>query len=285
MGIHPAMKAGRIALMISCLTIWPILVPHQSECSGRGTFPVEQRLVREGTFAVRFLASISKSIVEDEASAEKTLGDMGITPQNGWIANYPVTPDIRGELRNSLTKAVASGKVGLGKDEAPAWFERFCISLNLPPEADPIVIAPGAAAGRDPSPQEIKEYYKSVGPPVVTNYPPPDLYSDNYCLVPYPFSSLGREFSGFYIMKKFHRTLFENNRVEFVSNTLHVFRKHRMFIIDPLARLNGRTYAGIGARGKKRFIPTGIKGSENKIFNGPQPCVTPCPDPLANSRR
>ena len=43
---------------------------------------------------------------------------MGIAPRNGWIADYPLTPDIIGELRSAIGVALDSGKLAMNKDEA-----------------------------------------------------------------------------------------------------------------------------------------------------------------------
>ena len=32
--------------------------------------------------------------VPDEAKAEELLSSLGIEPKNGWLAEYPVTPDV-----------------------------------------------------------------------------------------------------------------------------------------------------------------------------------------------
>ena len=53
----------------------------------------------------------------DEITAESRLGDVGIAPANGWIADYPVTPDILDEVRQSLIAAADDGKVTISKDE------------------------------------------------------------------------------------------------------------------------------------------------------------------------
>jgi hypothetical protein len=277
MGILPALKAGRIFLILSFLAMELLLFSFRATGSEEGAFPVAQRLVREGEFAVRLLSSISSISQEEESAAVKRLGDMGIVPRNGWIADYPVTPDIVGELRNTLIIAAVNDKLGLAKDKALERFEVLCASFNLPSKADPgntDGVPAGAREGTHPTSDEIKRYYEAVGPPVVTYYPPPESYTDIYCMVPYSFRCRGIVFNGFYILKRFHLTVFNNSRVEFVSNTFHIFRDHREFLIDPIARLYGSTYAGIGARGKG-FLPTGIKGSERRIFNGAQPWVRP----------
>jgi hypothetical protein len=49
----------------------------------------------------------------------------------GWIADYPVTPDIIGELQSSIGAAADSGRLALNKDAAMmalqvSMFSRVC---------------------------------------------------------------------------------------------------------------------------------------------------------------
>jgi hypothetical protein len=55
---------------------------------------------------------------KNEAEAESMLASVGIAPKNGWIADYPLTPDIIGEVRKTIGLALDSGKLAMKKDEA-----------------------------------------------------------------------------------------------------------------------------------------------------------------------
>jgi hypothetical protein len=77
-----------------------------------------KHLHREGDFAVRLVHSLGAGTAKDEVEAESMLGDIGITPRNGWIADYPVTPDIIGELNKAVSSAANAGKLPMNKDEA-----------------------------------------------------------------------------------------------------------------------------------------------------------------------
>jgi len=275
----PVVKAGAtLSYILLILALKPAILPAQSEKIETGVFPVEQRLVREGDFAVRLLTSLGLRSAEDYLTAESTLGDLGIAPRNGWIADYPVTPDIIGELLNSVMKAADSGDIKLGKAKARRKFEELCTDSGIPVEPAPYA-GKMATAGRKrwnlQDTVSVTGYFAAVGPPVITYYDPPAEYSHLYCLVPYPFSSHGVSFPGFFILKQFHRTVFENGRVEFVSNNFHVFRNHRVFRIDPIARFKGNTYGGIGVPKGRGFKKTGIRGNGKRVFNGPQPLVRP----------
>src|SRR5271166_6174057 len=64
--------------------------------------PVAGPLVREGAFAMILVVALNMGKPASETEAESMLGAAGISPRNGWIADYPVTPDIIGELRDSI---------------------------------------------------------------------------------------------------------------------------------------------------------------------------------------
>jgi hypothetical protein len=50
--------------------------------------------------------------------AESTLGAIEIEPKNGWIADYPMTPDIVAEIEKSVVAAAEARKLEMGKEEA-----------------------------------------------------------------------------------------------------------------------------------------------------------------------
>ncbi len=63
--------------------------------------PVKQTLIPEGFFAIKLADALKLGPAETEAEAETTLTSLGIMPGNGWIADYPVTPDVLIELQNA----------------------------------------------------------------------------------------------------------------------------------------------------------------------------------------
>src|SRR6266496_1968895 len=84
------------------LLLIPAILQAQSYDAPQGSPPIEQPLVREGTLAVRLSHALGLSTAKSEVEAETWLGEKGISPRNGWIADYPVTPDIVGELQTSV---------------------------------------------------------------------------------------------------------------------------------------------------------------------------------------
>ena len=260
------------------LLLLPAIVRAQTEQANPGPPPVAQALVREGDFAVKLQAALGLGTSEDEVEAETKLGAVGITPRNGWIADYPVTPDIIGELQKSVSDAAEARKIAMGKDEALDRLNNVSTGFTLavrPHTSSESYEAPPGGAENYPNPTAISDYYNDEGPPIVTYYaPPPDFYY-LYAWVPYPFWWYGFWFPGFFILHDFHHSVFVGHRVCFVSNHFNDVRVHRVFRIDPVARFNGRTFAGIGASSRRGFIATGVPHSERRIFNGPRTWATP----------
>ena len=82
------------------------------------TPPVGQPLVPEGIFAVQLVEALKIGQTQDEAQAESLLSAVGIEPKNGWIAGYPVTPPMMGEIEKGVAGAADAGKLGMGKEQA-----------------------------------------------------------------------------------------------------------------------------------------------------------------------
>ena len=100
----------------------------QSEQTGPRT--TERSLIREGFFAVKLAETLKLGPVKSEAEAENMLALVGILPKNGWIADYPVTPDILEELQNAIAVAADSGKIAMNKSEAIKVFEDLVIEIE-----------------------------------------------------------------------------------------------------------------------------------------------------------
>src|SRR5512146_1079455 len=77
----------------------PSIIRAQDERAKPAPPPIEQELVSEGTFAVRLVSALGLEPTDDDVEAESRLGDLGIAPRNGWVADYPMTPDIVIELQ------------------------------------------------------------------------------------------------------------------------------------------------------------------------------------------
>ena len=135
-----------------------------------GTPSTGQRLVREGSLAMKLAEALKMGEVKSEAEAESKLASIGIAPRNGWIADYPVTPDIIGELQNAIGAAADSGKLAMKKDEAIKTFQGFIADIQ------------SQYAGAEPPPEE-------QPPPEPYYYPYP--YYPYYYPYPYPYFYFG----------------------------------------------------------------------------------------------
>ena len=110
--------------------------------------PVAQPLVPEGAFAVQLVEALKIGQAQNEAQAENILSAKGIEPKNGWIADYPVTPDIVGEIKESVAAAAETRKLEMGKDQAQKATENLLTRLGLNVTAgssSPSVQAPPSA--------------------------------------------------------------------------------------------------------------------------------------------
>jgi hypothetical protein len=201
------------------------------------------------------------------------------------MADYPVTPDIIGELRDSVTYAAQAKTIPIDQDTALKTLEDVQASVNIsvspgpagPPEtsAEGATGMPQAGEGNYPDQTVINNYYYEQGPPIVTYYAPPPDYYYLYAWVPYPFWWGGFWFGGFFELHDFHRHFREDGHVYTVTNHFHDANANRVFRIDPVNRFSGKTFAGIGAPHSNRFISPGVQGAPERIFNGSRPFTPP----------
>jgi hypothetical protein len=157
-----------------------------------------------------------------------------------------------------------------GTDEALKAFDDICEELGVsisPYTEGEIAETPPSGAENYPNPAVINNYYADQGPPVVTYYAPPPGYYSMYSWVPYPFWWVDFWFPGFFVLNDFNRVIIINRRVFIVTNHFHDRHHHRTFRIDPAERFRGRTFPGIGAPKRGRFLSTGQPKSSERIFN------------------
>jgi hypothetical protein len=128
--------------------------------------PIEQALVPEGVFAVRLAKALQISQSDDESQAEKQLGELGIEPENGWIAEYPVTPEIIGEIDKALATAADTGKLKLEKEQALKILADVKTELGLNISAAPVspLVPPG-----EPKVNKVYKYIDKQGGVHLTN--------------------------------------------------------------------------------------------------------------------
>lgn len=242
-----------------------------------GEPPVGQPLVREGDMAVKLAEALQLGSPQNEAEAEDMLGKAGITPRNGWIADYPVTPDISGEVLKSIEEAADAGRISMAKQDALIVFGNVQADLGL----DVSSYTPGEEPQQPPNvesyanPSVVNNYFYDEGPPVVTYYTPPEPYFYLYTWVPYPFWWASFWFPGYYILLDFDVTIVTGPNVFVCTNHFVDPRTNRVFRIDPVQRFRGRTFAGIGAPRSTPYIRTGIARAPRTIFNRPRSFTPP----------
>jgi hypothetical protein len=240
--------------------------------------PVEQPLIREGTLAVNLLAALNLGTTTNEVEAETVLGEAGIAPKNGWIADYPVTPDIVGELAAAVGEAADNRRIAMSRDEAVRRLYDIVARLGVDMGAE-IAGNPLAAdyGYEDIIPaEEVYDYYYDAGPPIVTYYSPPPAYYYLYSWVPYPFWCNGFRFGGFFILNDFNRPVFSHHGRHHrgwatVTNHFRGRAGKSSLRIDPLTRSVTPSFAGIGASG--RFL----KGAHGAAGGRPESGFTARP--------
>jgi len=269
-------KKELIMLIIALLVLFPIALYGQEQGGEKedqiamNSPPVEQVLVPEGLFAVELVEALKIGKAENDAQAQKMLRAIGIEPRNGWIADYPVTPDIIAEIEISVAAAAEAKRLEMGKDQALKAVEDLVarLGLNVTPGASSQSAnqaAPGSQYAEmepsdnyttSPAPEVINNYYYYAGPPVVTYYAPPRPYYYLYVWVPYPFWCFRFFFPGFFILHDFHRTVIVNKQVCVVTNRVVDVRTKTVFVIDPVSRRQFRESATVN-----RLISRPIFGS------------------------
>jgi hypothetical protein len=268
-------KLLAIATVLSLMII-PFLAYAQTEQTGPVTAqpeqaaakapPVSQQLIPEGDFALKLATALRLGTPTTEARAEDMLTTVGIAPENGWIADYPVTPIIIGQVRNAVVAAAALNKLPMGRDEALQAFEGLTAEFGLAIAPRPEQYAEGQppSGSEYVSPPEINEYYYNEGPPVVTYYPPPWDYYYLYGWVPYPFWCSGFFFPGFFILNDFHI----HHGHHLISSHFVDPRTHASLSVDPTTRTAGMAATPTSGRtGSRGFASPEARMGASSIIN------------------
>jgi hypothetical protein len=124
-------KLSAIAMALALLLMSSPAAYPQARQTTTTPPPVESTLVREGDFATRLVSALEIGMAENETEAETLLASAGIAPKNGWISDYPITPDILGELQETVAAAADSNRLPMGKDEALEVLDSVAVDLGL----------------------------------------------------------------------------------------------------------------------------------------------------------
>ena len=153
-----------ILVFVAALALSPIVAYGQQEITNRppptplpsqmkaGVPPVGQALVPEGLFALQLVSDLKIGQAQNEVQAEDMLSTVGIEPKNGWIADYPVTPDIINEIEESVAASVDAKRVMIEKDEALQAMNDLKVKFGLnvkPGPSSPSVQTPPSDAIAD----------------------------------------------------------------------------------------------------------------------------------------
>ncbi len=279
-----------LAIAMAFGLLMPLTAYAQSNQPAATPPPVAPTLVREGDFATQLVTKLNLGTPKDEAEAESILTSYGIAPKNGWISDYPVTPDIIGELQSAVEAAADSNRLPMAKVDALKVYRTTAAELGLPITAE-IAGKPGQST--PPTSPEytdssaINQYYADEGPPVVTYYPPPPDYGYLYGWVPYPFWCSGFFFPGFFVLTDFdiivvddfhhdhdfdhdhdshngHDGHFKNHTI---TNHFTDPKTHAMVKVDPTTRATGRTTSVALTRASQGFSSPSAKQGATAIFN------------------
>jgi hypothetical protein len=197
-----------------------------SKSSPSGPPPIEQPLVREGEFAVELATAFNLTSSHDEAAGESYLASINIMPRNGWISDYPMTPDIIAEVRDSASRSASAWNLQISETDAASIVDKVSIAMNLPVEVgyesnseyQSSSVAPPPEVSEYVEPSVVVDYYDDNKPPIVTYYPPPLEYTYLYDWVPSPFWWKGFGFGGFFILVDFDRRHHHNPITNHVTN-------------------------------------------------------------------
>ncbi len=211
-------------LVILSVAAGLVLAPYTGSVNAQSSTskrpPIEQPLVSEGEFAVELATALNLASSHDEAAAENSLATINIAPRNGWISDYPMTPDIIAEVRESTARSASSGSFSISEADAARTVDSVCIAMNLPikvagekytdessssSEYQSSQAAPPPEVSEYEAPADVEQYYDEYGPPIVSYYPPPWEYDYLYAWVPWPFWWDGFAFGGYFILNDFHR--------------------------------------------------------------------------------
>jgi len=162
--------------------------------------PIAQALVREGTLAVELQSGMNLGTSSIESVAEEHLARAGIAPVSGWNSDEAVTPEIIGQIQDSIIHATENGWIPMGRKEALDRFRAVASGLNLPVKPYAGQTGTGEYARSYSDQADLDSYYAQEGPPMITYYTPPPDYYGMYTWVPYPFWWYGVPFSGYYIL-------------------------------------------------------------------------------------
>jgi len=260
------MRKAFALLVILGLVLMQSAVFAQSNEAVTKASPVAQPLIREGDLAIKLVEVLKLGKAKDEVQAETMLGAVGVAPKNGWIADYPVTPDVIGELQKAVSVAAVSKRLLMGNEDAMKAFRTATVEAGLP------IIAETGDNYQQTQYQcnAVDNYYSTEGPPVVTYCSPPPDYGYLYAWVPYPFFFDAFFFPGFFILHDFHKVIIIDHRVVVVTNHFFDPKTKTVALIDPVKRSTGKGFLTTMNKSHMGFASSEARRSAASIRNREQ---------------
>ena len=113
--------------------------PSSATQTGINPSLVEQTLVPESVLVMQLIEALNLGPVADSAKAEDLLSSLGIEPENGWIAEYPVTPQVLGDVEQGIAMAGDQGKIAFNKEQALKLFRdvKLRLGFDIKPDLKP----------------------------------------------------------------------------------------------------------------------------------------------------
>ncbi len=256
------MKKMLVFMLTAGFLLMQSAVYAQSNQTATKAPPVSQPLIREGDLAVKLVEVLKIGKANNEAEAETMLSTAGVAPKNGWIADYPVTPDVIGELQKTVSAAADAKRLPMGKGEALKAFRTATVEVGLP------IVAETGGNYQETQYQCTAgdNYYSTEGPPVVTYCSPPPDYAYLYAWVPCPFFFDAFFFPGFFILHDFHKVIIVNNKVVVVTNHFFDSKTKTMAVVDPVKRGTGKGFLTTLSKSHAGFASTEARRSAASIF-------------------
>ncbi len=245
-------------------------------------------MVRQGDLVIGMAEALNLGAFENETEAEKKLEGVNVTPKEGWNLDYPVSPSVLGELRESIIRTISEYRLALSEDEALSAFDVLIAEFGLPvwkdTEENYATSQPTIEDDQYVDSNEIDGYYSKYGPPLVTYYSPPWKYYPYYSWIHYPFWYGRFRFSGFFLLNDHHPSfsiIFTHRH--FHRRPIRAIPRHRTGIhfrhsakfgikrhIQPRQRLHRRRLGSVRADRLRRFVP----GRNHITINKPTGRIT-----------
>jgi hypothetical protein len=294
------MKRTYLSVLAAVLLIMPVAAgAAYAADAAKNDPPIGQMLVREGDYAVKLAQALKVAPATTEADAENALAQAGIAPDNGWISDFPVTPDIVSEIQTAVDDAAQAGRIKMSRADAYTALE----ALNEDAGLTVAQAMPGENGKAEAAPQYgdqtvINNYYADEGPPVITYYAPPPGYAYLYEWDPFPFWCGGFFFPGFFVLSDFsfyggfdhghhgHWREFGQHwhNHGMISNHVTDPASKKVVSIDPVSRhprsatsfrpVGARPFAGVRTPGERAHLfewGRSFGGGHPRTFGGSRP--------------